>query len=279
MKVNFDVVEQTQKEETARQLAAYINERLQPLVTMLPTQPEYIESYTQFIIPSSYENHFIDSRAFSLYVVSSFMLGFDWPKDPLYRYLMDIYGEISFPYDEMLNILMYQTEQDVRLRLENLPELHNKAIELLQEPTHTLTKNAFIQYWNSCYQLRNLSRPVDQQALLKTYETDLRLYMNWSEAKISKEQISYQERWTRQNMGLSIEEKTSLDFLSAQQLYALMIHCSLCLSFGRFYLINPLYQDLQQMLYFNAENLDTTKINLGQYLINHLTILERQHHG
>lgn len=279
LSVDLERVEVSQRQNTARQLAIYINDRLGGLVKLLPSQPSRVEPFTRQAATSAQEDHFVDSQAFSLYVTVSFMLGLNWPRDPVYKHLVELYHQIHLPYEQMLNILMFQAQEEKTRLIQALPGMHKQCLTLLREPAEAITASTFSSWWDTFVASRNLSRPADAQALLAVYDADFRAYMGWDERKTYASAYTHQERWARQNMGLPVEEKTWLTVLSPSERYLLLLNGYLSLAFGRFYVSNLLLEDLHAALDIRAGNLNHTCAALSRFLENHLHFLESSHHA
>lgn len=267
--INLQHIENVQEYEAGRQLAHYINTALSPLVYSLPTEPYLVEAFIPVAIQSENNQRHLGGRYFSFHIISSFLLGLNWKQDPLFKQISDILDDNGMTIPFRIDLAMYNCIEAKKHLDTMLLGLHNKLIEMMDMPGQMLTAIHIPNNWMEATKLRGVSEHINTDALRLCYENDYRQISNLPLRSPNEENISYGEIWARKNMGLPLIERDPANDLSDEQVYLLLVHLHLALSFGRFYRFNPLHQPLQKILSIAPKRTTEAKEMLADYLRAH----------
>lgn len=282
MQVDFDLVSQAQVEETARQLINYINTTLEPIVYILPSEPDYVHAFMPLATKDAYLRNHSFGQAFSFCILSNFLLGLEWMDDPLFQETNLKITQSHLDAASRWDYAMLQTIERRKQWEESIPQLHHLYInEINQSPT--LEVNQFIQnYWYKACSILNIHSSKETNMLLHTYSNDFIAQEHIQVNRIIPKNYSPGELWARKNMGLSVtsnfSEFTHIDQMDQAHKEGLLTHLHFALCYGRFYQKNPLHQLLVKTL--ELEDHLMNKFRAIEFITIHQKRLSgRNHHG
>ncbi|ELX1985393.1 hypothetical protein ONI83_004832 [Escherichia coli] len=235
-KIDLSAIARAQQREMGRQLTCYLQRQCSSVLYCQPADVDALKDFMPPVIQQADRQGYGSDALLTFFIVSSFLLGFNWLQDPAFTPLKMLLAKNNDSHS-WLNYCRHERQKLNTL----LPTLHDYTHIVLHMPVENVSPNAVLQHWQVICELRGIDALLLPE-LYFCYEADFRQFSGLPANTAKREQALL-------HSGLSLETVSDLSKdLTFRQRHQLLTHLHLALSFGRYYRTSPLHKLLHQAL-------------------------------
>ncbi|CAD5110408.1 hypothetical protein [Zestomonas carbonaria] len=246
-RIDLDAMERGAYRQADRDLAQYLCENMAPVLERVPASHDDVPRFVELAGEHARQNGYGAGRMYGHYIMTALLLGYEWMQDPVWTDLAAIHDDPGLDLDSRLNLGFNRAIAAHRKRDAALPGMLDITCTVLALRNDVLTLH---EQWKAFKQLAALRDITESDAVLRyfeTYEADFRQRFNLP--PIQRTKLTAYQRLGYQHMAMALPEPVDdirdLKPLGVQLMTQYML---LAMTFGRFYLDNPLLAALHERL-------------------------------